>query len=78
MSSEIMFDHALSPVDVESVWSTVGPVFNEGVPPLFLIQSNVSSVLCTHPQRSVSKSHVPGPGHAPDRNATSSMAISPW
>lgn len=30
------------PLDVPSVWSTVGPVFHEAVPPLLLVQSKLS------------------------------------
>lgn len=37
------------------VWSPAGPVFEEGVLPLFLDQSNLSSLSCLNPQLLLSK-----------------------
>ena len=37
------------------VWSPVGPVFEEGVLPILLVQSNLSSLSCLNPQLLLSK-----------------------
>ena len=63
---------------VPSVWSAVGPVPEDVVPPWALSQSKSSPVRSLEKEQALdSKSQEPGWGQAPETIVTSSIAMSP-